>query len=244
MKERHALLGRAVVLGAQGAIGAALVDCLDVNPAIERVYCGARTGRHTGESKRRPFEFDLCDEQSIAAAAANIGADGPVDLVLVATGALHGDGMQPEKTWRDFSASQFERMFAINATGPALVAKHFLPLLSRDRRSLFAALSARVGSIEDNRLGGWASYRASKAALHQIIRTCAIELARKNPKALCVALHPGTVDSPLSKPFQRSAPQGVFAPEESARHLIDVLEHLAPPDSGCAFAWDGGKIPF
>ncbi len=244
MKERHPLSGRAVIFGAQGAIGAALTDCLDDTPAIEIVYCGARNGACQDGSKQRAFDFDLLDERSIAVAAAQIGSDGPVDLVLVATGALHGDAMQPEKTWRDFSASQFERMFAINATGPALIAKHFLPLLSKERRSIFAALSARVGSIEDNRLGGWASYRASKAALHQIIRTCAVELARKNPKALCVALHPGTVDSALSKPFQRSATHGVFSPEESARHLIDVLERLASLDSGCAFAWDGAKIPF
>jgi NAD(P)-dependent dehydrogenase (short-subunit alcohol dehydrogenase family) len=183
---------------------------------------------------------------SIANAAATVGADGPLDLVLIATGVLSdGDTLTPEKTWRDFSAEAFAHAFAVNATGPALIAKHFLPLLARDRRSVFAALSARVGSIEDNRLGGWAAYRASKAALHQIIRTCAIELARKNKGAICVALHPGTVDTALSAPFQRgvSADQ-LFAPKQSARHLLRVVDSLQVSDSGNAFAWDGARIPF
>jgi NAD(P)-dependent dehydrogenase (short-subunit alcohol dehydrogenase family) len=163
----------------------------------------------------------------------------------VATGVLHDAALQPEKTWRDISPDAFAHAFAVNATGPALIAKHFLPLLARDRRAVFAALSARVGSIEDNRLGGWTAYRASKAALHQIIRTCAIELARKNKAALCVALHPGTVDTALSAPFQRGvAPEKLFAPDYSAERLIEVIDGLSPADSGQAYAWDGARIPF
>jgi NAD(P)-dependent dehydrogenase (short-subunit alcohol dehydrogenase family) len=126
-----------------------------------------------------------------------------------------------------------------------MIAKHMLPLLARDRKAVFAALSARVGSIEDNRLGGWASYRASKAALHQIVRTCAIELARQRREAICVALHPGTVDTTLSAPFQRGvAAEKLFTPAYSAERLLAVIDSLTPAQSGQAFAWDGARIPF
>jgi NAD(P)-dependent dehydrogenase (short-subunit alcohol dehydrogenase family) len=131
----------------------------------------------------------------------------------------------------------------VNAIGPALVAKHFLPLLARGRSTAFAALSARVGSISDNRLGGWYGYRASKAALNMLIKTLSIELARTRPEAVCVALHPGTVDTRLSGPFQRSvAPDQLFTPEVSGRHLLRVLERLVPSDSGGCFAWNGKAI--
>ena len=135
--------------------------------------------------------------------------------------------------------------FRLNTTGPALVAKHFLPLLARDRKAAFAALSARVGSIEDNGLGGWYAYRASKAALNMAIKTLSIELARRYPLALCVGLHPGTVDTALSKPFQAGVPQErLFSPAQSARHLLSVLDELTAEDSGKLFAWDGRRIPF
>jgi len=137
-----------------------------------------------------------------------------------------------------------ERAFRINTIGPALVAKHFLPLLSKDRKAVFAALSARVGSISDNRLGGWHAYRASKAALNMMIRTLSIELARQKPKALCVGLHPGTVDTDLSKPFQaRVAKDKLFSPAHSARCLLTVLDGLGPEENGGVFAWDGGRVP-
>lgn len=237
---------RIALFGVSGGIGGALLDLLSAEERVRTIYAGARSASDSVRPKVTPFQFDLTREASIANAAARIGADGPLDLVLVATGVLSdGDALAPEKTWRDFRPEAFARAFAVNTTGPALIAKHFLPLLARDRRSAFAALSARVGSIEDNRLGGWAAYRASKAALHQIIRTCAIELARKNKGAICVALHPGTVDTPLSAPFQRGvAPEKLFTPEQSARHLLRVLDGLQPGDSGNAFAWDGARIPF
>lgn len=137
------------------------------------------------------------------------------------------------------------RLYAINAIGPALIAKHMLPLLPRARKSVFAALSARVGSIADNRLGGWHGYRASKAALNQLIRTCAIEMAIKNKRAICVTLHPGTVDTRLSQPFQSGlAPERLFTPEVSAARLLDVIDALTPAHSGQLFAWDGQPIPF
>lgn len=236
---------RAAVFGASGGIGAALTELLAADESVAQIYAGARTSAAAVRDKIVPFRFDLTNEASIADAAARVSADGSLDLVIVATGVLHDTALQPEKTWRDISPDAFARAFAINATGPALIAKHFLPLLARDRRAAFAALSARVGSIEDNRLGGWAAYRASKAALHQIVRTCAIELARKNKAALCVALHPGTVDTALSAPFQRGVtPEKLFTPAYSAERLLSVIDGLSPADSGQAFAWDGARIPF
>ena len=145
----------------------------------------------------------------------------------------------------ELDGAALERAFRINATGPALVAKHFLPLLARDRKAAFAALSARVGSIEDNRLGGWHAYRASKAALNMLIRTLAIEMARRRPQALCVALHPGTVDTALSAPFQGGlAAEQLFPPQVAAARLLAVLDRLEAADSGRLFAWDGAAIPF
>ena len=136
------------------------------------------------------------------------------------------------------------QLFAVNAIGPALVAKHFLPLLPRHGRSVFASISARVGSIEDNRLGGWYSYRASKAALNMLLKTYSIELKRRAPSAICVGLHPGTVDTALSKPFQGGvAPGKLFSPTQSAAYLLRVIDGLTPADNGAVFAWDGSQIP-
>ncbi len=234
---------RAAVFGASGGVGAALTAMLVEDTQIARVYAGARRPALSGHWT--PFAFDLTDESSIAASAAQIAADGPLDLAIVATGILHDETMAPEKSWKEFSPEAFARAFAVNATGPALIAKHVLPLLASDRKSAFATLSARVGSIADNRLGGWTAYRASKAALHQIVRTCAIELARKNTRAICVALHPGTVDTPLSAPFQRGvAAEKLFTPAASAERLLRVIDQLTPAESGAAFAWDGAPIPF
>lgn len=236
---------RVALFGASGGIGAAMLDLLAADDRVAAIYAGARSSPAATSPKVTPFLFELTREEAIANVAANISADGPLDLVLVTTGLLHDDLIQPEKTWREFSADNFARAFAVNATGPALIAKHMLPLLARDRKAVFAALSARVGSIEDNRLGGWAAYRASKAALHQIIRTCAVELARTRKAAICVALHPGTVDTRLSAPFQRGvAAEKLFSPAYSAERLVTVIDGLTPADSGNAFAWDSARIPF
>lgn len=236
---------RAVIFGASGAIGQALTSLLCARN-FGVVHAGSRRPAAQLPEGAQAFTFDLRDEASIARAAAGIGPAGALDLAIIATGMLHvPNGVQPEKTFHAFSPEAFAEAFAINATGPALIARHFLPLLAVDRRAVFAALSARVGSISDNRLGGWASYRASKAALHQIIRTVSIELARKNPGAVCVALHPGTVQSALSAPFQRGVPPGkLFTPQVAAGHLLGLLDQLGPCDSGHAFAWDGARIPF
>ena len=225
---------RAAVIGASGGIGGALADRLE--RAGTKVFRLARS--YSGEA-----HLDLTNEATIAEAAEALKAKGPIDMVLVATGYLHKDGEGPEKDWRHLDADELSRNFAINATGPALVAKHFLPLLPEKGRAGFAAFSARVGSISDNRLGGWYSYRTSKAALNQLIRTYSVELTRKRPHAFCVTLHPGTVDTRLSEPFQRNVPEGkLFTPEYSAERLLEVLASLGPEQSGRCFAWDGQEI--
>lgn len=215
---------RAVVIGAGGGIGRALVDALveEENDVVALTRA----------------DLDLIDEASIAAAAATVAA---ADMVIVATGLLHDAEHGPEKALRDLDPAWLARQYAVNAIGPALVAKHFLPILPRAGRSVFAALSARVGSISDNRLGGWYGYRASKAALNQLIRTLAVEDKRRNDRGIVVALHPGTVDTKLSQPFQQSG-RDLFRPDRAAVQLLDVLDALRPTDSGRLFAWDGAEI--
>ena len=218
----------AVVIGASGGIGAAFADLLEADAQVTKV---TRLSRASG--------FDLTDPDSITAAAASLSA--PPDLVIVATGVLHAEGLAPERELRQLSADAFTRAFAINAAGPALVAQAFLPLLRKDRKTVFAALSARVGSISDNRLGGWHAYRASKAALNQILRTIAIEQARRNPASIVLGLHPGTVDTDLSKPFQRNV-KTLFSADESATHLLKVIDTATPVSSGSLFDWQGLEI--
>lgn len=235
---------QAVVFGASGGIGGAFVAQLAADPSIARIYAGSRRPGASTDAKLVPFAFDLTDEASIAAAAAAV--EGQVDLVFVATGMLHrSGGPSPEKALRALDGAAMAELFAINTIGPALIAKHFAPLLPRDRRGVFAALSARVGSIADNRLGGWHSYRASKAALNMLMVNLAIELRRTHPHAVVAALHPGTVDTGLSAPFQRGlVPEKLFDTERSARYLLAVLNGLLPEDSGGLFAWDGTRIPY
>lgn len=233
---------RAVVFGASGGIGGSLVRLLADDPRSGLVHAGARRAL-AREAKIEPFTFDLLEESTIAEAAQNFGEG--VDLVVTATGVLHDEVLKPEKSLRALDGSMLGRSFALNAIGPALVAKHFLPLLKRDHKTVFAALSARVGSIADNRSGGWHAYRASKAALNQLVRTCAIELAHRNRQAVCAALHPGTVDTLMSKPFQAGvAADKLFTARTSAAHLLRTLDSLSAADSGGFFAWDGQPIPF
>jgi NAD(P)-dependent dehydrogenase (short-subunit alcohol dehydrogenase family) len=226
--------GRAVVVGASGGIGAALVEALRASGGFVSV---------TGLS-RRDGQIDLENESSIAHAAESLSEGPPIRLVLVATGFLHAPGgAQPEKSWRALEADALMQAYRVNAIGPALVAKHFLPLLAPSGKTAFAALSARVGSIGDNRLGGWHAYRASKAALNMLLRNLAIELARRKPEAICVGLHPGTVATALSAPFQGGVVEGkLFTPAFSAESLLVVLDGLIPADSGNVFAWDGKRV--
>jgi NAD(P)-dependent dehydrogenase (short-subunit alcohol dehydrogenase family) len=234
---------RALVVGASGGIGAAVVRQLTADPRIQHVTAWTRTSTIDLSTSLSHARVDLTDETTIAAAALALGE---VDLAFVATGLLHDveANIRPEKTWRALDAAAMRRNFEINTIGPALLAKHVLPCLPRGRRSVFAVLSARVGSIGDNRSGGWYSYRASKAALNQIIKCLAIELAPRWPQAICVGLHPGTVDTQLSEPFQANvASAKLFSPEQSARHLLHVIGTLDPSHSGRVFDWAGSEVP-
>lgn len=223
----------AVVIGSSGGIGGALVRRLEAAGDHAVVHALSRSG--TG--------LDLEDEASIAAAAARIAKGPPPALVIVATGVLHGEH-SPERSYRALTAEHLMRDYRLNAIGPALVAKHLLPLMPRESRGVFAALSARVGSIGDNRLGGWHAYRASKAALNMLIRNLAIEHGRTHKAGVVVGLHPGTVATDLSAPFQAGvAPDKLFTPEHSAAALLSVIDGLEPADSGGVFAWDGQRIP-
>lgn len=225
----------AVVVGASGGIGGAFVDILTASGSFDAVIA---------LSRRSNPPVDLLDEATIAEAAAAVAAGNlPLRLVLDATGFLHGDGFEPEKALARLDPAHLARSFAINATGPALLMKHFLPLVPREGRAVFATLSAKVGSIGDNRLGGWYSYRAAKAALNQLVRTAAIELARRKPEALCIALHPGTVDTGLSAPFARTG-LDVQTPARSAEALLGVIDALPAEASGGFFDYRGDALPF
>ncbi len=232
----------ALVVGASGGLGQAFVRDLLACPQVETVHAWARQPPDFGNAKVRAARVDITDEATIAAAAKTLRT---VHLVVVATGLLHDPETEfgPEKAWRDLDFDQLQRAFAVNTIGPALVAKHVLGQFPRDARAVFAAISARVGSISDNRLGGWYGYRASKAALNQMIRSLAIELARTRGKAVCVGLHPGTVDTRLSKPFQGNVPdRQLFAPAASTAKLLEVIDRLQPDASGRLFAYDGSVI--
>lgn len=229
----------AVIVGAGGGIGGALAVAL-VGAGFDAVHALSRDA--TIVPGTVSGGVDVTDEASIASAAVRLEGMA-VGLVIVATGVLHGPGFAREKSWRMIEADAFAQVLRVNTIGPALVAKHFLPLLPRKGKAVFAALSARVGSIGDNRTGGWHAYRASKAALNMLIANFALELRARNPEALAVGLHPGTVDTGLSAPFQRGVAEGkLFTSEYSARRLLAVLDGLDSADSGGCFAWDGVRI--
>lgn len=228
------------IFGASGAIGAAL--CEEAASRGSRIWAGSRSGV-SGLSDVRDFAFDLTQESTIANAAELMRVDSP-DQIIVATGVLTlPDGTGPERSYRKLDPAVMAQVFALNTIGPALIAKHMLHLLPRDRRGVFAALSARVGSIGDNRLGGWHSYRASKAALNMLLANLAIEMARTHKEAVVMGLHPGTVDSRLSAPFQTNLPDGqLMTPHTAAIQLLDVIESVGPDGSGSIFAYDGTRI--
>lgn len=223
---------RAVVIGASGAIGSALVGLLEKDPR-----CGRVTGLHRGSHP--PVDFD--DDASVARAAAALAAEGPLHLVVNAAGILHTESFGPEKRLEDLDAQRLLTVLRVNTVGPALVLRHFVPLLARDR-ALLAMLSAKVGSIADNRLGGWYGYRASKAALNMLVKTASIETRRRNPAAVLVALHPGTVASRLSRPFRGDE---IGRPAElAAADLLSVLDARTAEDSGGFFSYSGEALPW
>ncbi|QIK96670.1 SDR family NAD(P)-dependent oxidoreductase [Sphingomonas sp. HDW15A] len=228
---------RAIVIGSSGGVGSALARELTA-----RGFDVTGLSRSAGAGEEC-LAIDLTRESAIEAAAMRLREKAPFAAILISTGLLHDSDVTPEKSLREMDQASLMRLFAVNAVGPALVAKHFVPLLPRQERCVFAVLSARVGSIGDNRLGGWYGYRASKAALNMIIKTLAIELSRTHPEAICVGLHPGTVDTRLSKPFQKGVPAGrLFSAEESASHLLNVIGQLTSLHTGRCFAWDGTEI--
>lgn len=223
---------RALVIGGSGAIGAALVAQLQALPQQAQVVA---LHRHSAP----PLDFG--HETSIAEAAAALADQAPFHLIVNAAGLLHTPRFMPEKKLADLHYAQMEETFRVNTFGPAMVIRHFAPLLAR-RHGVLAMLSAKVGSIEDNRLGGWYSYRASKAALNMMVKTAAIEIARSKPEAIVIALHPGTVKSALSQAFRGG--EAGRAPEQAAAELLGVIGKLSPADSGKFFSWNGDTLPW
>ena len=226
--------GVAVVFGASGGVGSALVQALERSGTFSRVLGLSR-------SMREPF--DLLDEASIAAACNRAASLGDIRMAVDATGFLHDEAQKPEKMLRDVTMEGLARSFALNAIGPALLMKHLLPLLPRVGKSVFATLSARVGSIGDNRLGGWYAYRASKAALNQLLVTASIELRRKNPAAICLALHPGTVATGLSAPFSKDGLE-IQTPQVAAERLLAVMDGVDAAANGHFLDHHGQPIPW
>ncbi len=221
----------ALVVGATGGIGSAFCDLLERQPRLGALVRVSRSGSG----------FDLLNEDSIAEQAASL-SQRKFHLMICATGVLTTDGRAPEKALRQLDPETMAMQFRVNAIGPALVMKHFLPLLDRQQRSIAAFLSARVGSIGDNRLGGWYAYRASKAALNQFVRTASIELARTHPQAVLVSVHPGTVRTSLSGPY--SAGHNTVSAAEAALSISGALEALTPEKTGSFIAYDGKDVPW
>lgn len=216
----------ALVIGASGGIGRALTLELEAR------------GNSVTRLSRSQDGFDITCEDSVATALGRM--DTPFDLMLVASGIL-SNGQGPEKTLRSLSAKEMSDLFAVNAIGPALILKHSIKLLHKRKRSVFAALSARVGSIGDNKLGGWYSYRTSKSALNQVLRTASIELARTHKNLVCTAVHPGTVATEFTKNYSRHQ---TASPHQAAIHILNTLDNLTPEDSGHFFDWAGKPIPW
>jgi NAD(P)-dependent dehydrogenase (short-subunit alcohol dehydrogenase family) len=245
-----------LVQGASRGIGLEFVRQLLAQPAVGRVFAGCRAPDHADElvalaatePRLQVVPLDISDEASIAQASSTVArATDRLHLIVNCPGILHGGAAElaPEKRLADVRAEALAASFAVNAFGPLLVAKHFEPLLAHRERAVFASISARVGSIGDNRLGGWYAYRGAKAAQNMFTKTLAIEWARSRRNVACVALHPGTTDTGLSRPFQANvAPDKLFSPERTVRQLLEVIDRLAPADTGRFYAWDGSEVPW
>ena len=229
-----------VIFGCSGAIGSAFVKhCARTMPNAH-IHGISRTSNDFDLENVTAHLIEDYTEDHIKKYADTIGT---IDMVIVANGILCDGDIMPEKSLRDLSAEKFQRLFEVNTILPALIAKYFIPKLKKDAPAIFAALSARVGSISDNRMGGWYAYRASKTALNMILKNIAIETGRKNKNAIIIGLHPGTVNSNLSKPFQGNVPsEKLFTPDYSAEKLSKLLLALTPEETGKIFAWDGQEI--
>ncbi|MFK7963216.1 MAG: SDR family NAD(P)-dependent oxidoreductase [Burkholderiaceae bacterium] len=234
----------AVLVGANGGIGRALAARL-----IDHNFCGhlfalSRQPDDSQHHRVSALSADYDAPESLEQAAATIRASGHTpELVLIATGVLHGASFKPEKSLRQLQPAAAERVFYLNTIGPMLAVKALLPLVPRRQHAVVAALSARVGSISDNRLGGWYAYRASKSALNMMLKSAAIEAARQDPTLTCIGLHPGTVDTALSDPFQANvAPGKLFSPAQCAGYLCQVVAEVEPCRTGQVIAWDGSSV--
>lgn len=230
---------RVAVFGSAGGIGSALYNMLAAHPRVEHVF---------GFSRQHPdpkFQIDFLNPDSLTRAGETLAEIAPLHLAIMATGVLHDDrlGITPEKSWRHLTSQNMAKNFQINSIGPAIIASHVLPILARDSKAVFAAISARVGSISDNRLGGWHSYRASKAALNMLLKNFALELRHRNPAGIVLGLHPGTTDTPLSKPFQSGLGHDLFSQADATQHLLGVIDGAGTDISGQVVAWDGHIIP-
>ena len=231
-----------VIVGAAGAIGKAFVEYYAKDEKTDKVFAFSRKKISFENRKIKSFDIDIESQTSIEDAAQNI-KDYPIEIIIVATGILHSENFGPEKSIKDINYATMTKVISVNTIGPALIGRYFIPLLRKDAKSVIAFLSARVGSISDNKLGGWYSYRASKTALNQIIKNFSIELKRTNPKAVVLGLQPGTVDSNLSDPFKKNVAKGkLFSPEQSRELLSDVIEKTSIEDSGNLIAYDGEVI--
>lgn len=232
------------VIGASGGIGSAFIKLLSDEGNISQLHAFSRRKMSLGHEKITSHIIDITDEGNIQNTVQNLG-DIKFDIIILASGMLHDETTMPEKSLRDINIDNFNKIFLVNTFAPALVLKYFLPLLPKDKKSIFATLSARVGSISDNGLSGWYAYRASKAALNMILKNAAIETARRYKQACIIGLHPGTVDTGLSKPFQGNVAEGkLFTADQSAAYMLNVINNVTAEDSGHTFAWDGQKIPF
>ena len=234
--------GNAVVFGASGGIGSALTRALVASKIYDQVFAVSRSAQNIVGAT--PLTVDVMSEESLQETASTLAQHGPVSLSITAIGVLSDEtGLRPERSFKEQDLDQFEQVFKINTFAPALIAKHVLPIMPATAPGIFAVLSARVGSISDNRLGGWHAYRASKSALNMLIKNYAIEQARRNKEFVAVGLHPGTVDTDLSRPFQKNVPQDrLFSPDQSAQYLLTVLSGLTPEDSGKIFDWARKEI--
>ena len=235
---------KVAVIGSSGAIGNSICKKLINDDAVEEVYKFSRVIKNEDTDKIKNIDIDIEDENSIKSCVEKLPSNIKFDLIFVATGILHNDNdIFPEKSIKDISIDKLQKVFSVNTIGPTLVGKYFIPFLRKDTKSVFAFLSARVGSISDNKLGGWYSYRASKTALNQIIKNFSIEVKRSNANAIFVGLQPGTVKSYLSKPFEKNVKADrLFTPDYSAEKLLDVISNLTNGDSGKVYAWDGEEI--
>ena len=232
------------VIGSSGAIGNAVSKILLDDESVDSVYNFSRSISSNTSDKENRIYIDIESEESIKDAVKKIPQDIKFDLIFVATGILHNENdVYPEKSIRDISAERFKKVLMINTVGPALVGKYFIPFLNKQNKNVFAFLSARVGSISDNKLGGWYSYRASKTALNQIVKNFSIEIKRSNPNSVFIGLQPGTVKSNLSKPFEKNVQsENLFTPDYSAAKLLEVIDAVTSDDSGKLYAWNGEEI--